>query len=107
MKRILTLALSVFMLLGALTGCQSAAPAETTETTAPAPTQSPEEQEVLKILTIGNSHSLDATRMLYEVFQKEAPEQKVVLGVLYYSGCNMAQHAKFSAEDAPVYMMSS
>ena len=103
MKRVLALALSVIMLLCVLTGCQSAAPAETTVTTVPAATQSPEEQEVLKVLTIGNSHSLDATRMLFEVFQKEAPEQKIVLGTLYYSGCNMAQHAKFSAEDSPVY----
>lgn len=103
MKRTLALVLSAVMLLGMLTGCQSAAPAETTATTAPAPTQTPEEQAVLKVLTIGNSHSLDATRMLFEVFQKEAPEQKVVIGVLYYSGCNMAQHAKFIAEDSPVY----
>lgn len=104
MKRTLALILSVGLLLGMLSGCQTAVSSQTTvATTQPAPTQSPEEQEVLKVLTIGNSHSSDATRLLYEVFQKEAPEQKVVLGTLYYSGCNMAQHASFSASDAAVY----
>ena len=103
MKRTLAFILSIIMLLGILTGCQNTVPAQTTEATATAPTQSPEEQEILKVLTIGNSHSLDATRMLFEVFQKEAPEQKLVLGTLYYSGCNMSQHAKFISEDSAVY----
>ena len=50
---------------------------------------------VLKILTVGNSHGLDATRMLYDVFKEQAPDQKIILGNLYYSGCRVSQHAEF------------
>ena len=41
------------------------------------------EESVLKVLVIGNGHSLDATKLLYEVFRAEAPRQHMVLGVLY------------------------
>lgn len=100
MKRFLSCILAAMMLLSVLTGCKNETP---DNTTAPAETQSAEEQAVLKILTIGNSHSLDATNLLYEVFQKEAPDKEVVLGTLYYSGCNMHQHAKFISENQSVY----
>lgn len=107
MKRYLAVFLALLMLLGVLAGCRSGA-GDSTEST-PGPFidqshQSPEEQEVLKILTIGNSHSGDANNFLYEVFKKEAPEQKVVIGYLYYSGCNMAQHVKFMTENAAEYI---
>jgi len=61
------------------------------------------EEGILKVLVLGNSHSLDATNLLYEVFQNEAPEQKLVLGALYYSGCTMKQHDKFLTANSKVY----
>lgn len=104
MKRVLALILSAFMLLGMLSGCQSTpSGGETTAATTPAPTQSPEEQEVLKVLLIGNSHGGCALTFLPEVFQKEAPNQKVVIARLYYSGCQMYQHADFIKNSKPEY----
>lgn len=107
MKRYIACLLSLLVLLGVLTGCQGGAGASTDSTTGAfidQSYQSPEEQEVLKILTIGNSHSSDANTLLYEVFKKEAPEQKIVIGYLYYSGCNMGQHVKFMTENAAEYI---
>ena len=54
-----------------------------------------EEKGTLKVLLLGNSHGLDATNLLYEVFHNEAPEQKVVLGVLYHGGCRVDQHKTY------------
>ncbi len=101
MKKIFALVLCVLM-VASMFGCgKTAEPEQTTE--APAPTQSPEEQEVLKVLVIGNSHSNDAFWQLYEVFKAQAPEQKVVIGILYYSGCKIVQHVQFGSTRARVY----
>ena len=41
----------------------------------------------LKVLVIGNSHGLDATNLLYKVFEDQGyDEQKLVLGALYKAG---------------------
>ena len=61
------------------------------------------EEGILKILILGNSHSLDATNLLYEVFHTEAPEQKLVVGALYYSGCTVQQHKNFLTNNEKVY----
>ena len=100
MKKLLALLLSLVLTLS-LFGCGSAAPAETTA--APEPTQSPEEQEVLKFLIIGNSHSNDAFWQLFEVFKAQAPEQKVLIGILYYSGCPITKHVQFGMTGEKVY----
>ena len=62
------------------------------------------EEGTLKILILGNSHSLDATNLLYEVFHTEAPEQKLVIGALYYSGCSIQQHKNFLTKNQKVYV---
>ena len=102
MKRMIALLLATVLLVGTMTACNKA-PAETqpTETTY---VQSAEEQEVLRVLTIGNSHTNDTTWLLYEVFAKEMPEQKVMLGDLYYSGCTVAQHVMYAKGDLPEYV---
>ena len=61
------------------------------------------EEGTLKVLVLGNSHGLDATNLLYEVFHNEAPEQKVVIAALYYSGCNMEQHKDYLTNNKKVY----
>ncbi len=61
------------------------------------------EEGTLKVLVLGNSHGLDATNLLYEVFHNEAPEQKVVIAALYYSGCNMEQHNDYLTNNKKVY----
>ena len=57
----------------------------------------------LKVLSLGHSHGLDGTGLLYEVFNKELTDQEVVVGALYYSGCSMAQHSDFLTNNKPVY----
>ena len=58
---------------------------------------------VLKVLLIGNSHALDSSRMLYEVFQKENPDQEVIIGVMYHSGANMGNHMSYMLDDLAQY----
>lgn len=60
----------------------------------------------MKIFTIGNSHSYDATQLLYEVFKAQAPEQDIVVGTMYYNGCSIAKHIQFAANNEPVYEYS-
>ena len=116
MKRILSLILTFLLAASLLCGCSSE-PAPTTEgaaTTAPettaetvpetaAPTQSPEEAEVLKIIVIGNSHSNDAFWLLQYAFQDQMPDQELILGAIYYSGCSIDQHIQFTTERQNVY----
>ena len=59
--------------------------------------------ETLRFLCLGNSHTIGATHLLYEVFQKEMPEQKVEIGNMYYSGCSVLAHLEFAEEKSPVY----
>lgn len=106
MKKRIALILAALLALGLLGGCQQAEPATTTEpTSAPTPTQSPEEAKVLKVLTLGSSSSVDAFHMLNMVAAAEGVEQELVIGTLYYSGCKLSQHAKFLQEDSPVYQL--
>ena len=65
---------------------------------------SAEKDGALKILVIGNSHGLDATNLLYEVFEDQNyNEQKLVLGALYKAGCTMKEHADFMTNSKPNY----
>ena len=53
------------------------------------------EDGVLKVLVIGNSHGLDSTNLLADVFQIEGTEyDNVVLGAMYIGGCQVTQHVK-------------
>ncbi len=67
------------------------------------PTQSEVEQETLRILAVGNSHTGDATAMLAEVFAAEKPEQKVMIGNLYKSGCKVAEHVTYAKNNTVIY----
>lgn len=64
------------------------------------------EDNTLKVLLLGNSHGLDSTHLLYEIFKAEGyitGEQKVVLGAMYISGCKVARHVSNLTYDAPGY----
>lgn len=101
MKKILALFLSMILILS-ITGCGSNT--DTAQTTGETqPTQSAAEQEVFRVLTIGNSHTNDTTNLLYEVFRAEMPEQKVMIANMYYSGCPMHKHVTFANADSPEY----
>ena len=60
------------------------------------------EDKVLKVLVIGNSHGLDATNLLYEVFHHEgipAEYDNVILGAIYTGGCSVSTHASNALND--------
>ncbi len=101
MKRFLCMMLCLLTVAGLL-ACGNKAPEETTQ--APEPTQSPEEEAVMKVLLIGNSHSNDAFWLLPEVLKAEAPDQKFMIGILYYSGCSLHQHEGFAKREERVYV---
>ena len=61
------------------------------------------EDSVLKVLVIGNGHSMDAAELLYDVFQAENPSQSVVLGVLSADGADMAEHSLNATKDLCAY----
>ena len=53
------------------------------------------EDNVLKVLVIGNSHGLDSVHLLADVFQIEGSQyDNVVLGAMYIGGCQVTQHVK-------------
>ena len=56
----------------------------------------------LKILTIGNSLSVDAGRMLAYVAQQEGSEG-IKVGTLYKANCSVQEHADFLVNDKPKY----
>ena len=102
MKRFLTAFLAALMAAAMLGGCAKS-PEPTPTTDAPTPTQSPEEAKALKIMIIGNSHSNDTFWLLHEAFADQMPEQALTLGVMYYSGCPVSKHVKFTTENQYVY----
>jgi hypothetical protein len=54
-------------------------------------------------MILGSSRSVNTFHMLYEVFKDQMPEQELVLGVMYYSGCSMSMHVNFIKERKNVY----
>jgi len=56
----------------------------------------------LKILTIGNSLSVDAGRMLAYVAQQEG-SQGIKVGTLYKANCSVQEHADFLTNNKPRY----
>lgn len=102
MKKLLAVLLALTILFGA-TACGAG---ENTATTAPEQTEateSPEEAKVLKIMILGSSRSVNTFQLLYEVFKDQMPEQELVLGIMYYSGCSMSMHANFIKNEQSVY----
>ena len=115
MRKGIAVLLAALLLIPALIGCQGADAPETTQPTEPSgppdrsafklepdPAQSPEEQEVIKILSIGNSHSQDSAWLLAEVLRTEMPDQKFVVAELYFPGA-MTEHLSNAYNDEPVY----
>ncbi len=57
---------------------------------------------VLKILTIGNSFSVDCMEFVYQI-AKAAGVEKIKLGNLYISGCSLAKHLTNAQSDSTAY----
>lgn len=112
MKKILAIVLCAVLLLSLLSACGSKTEVSrpddqknptTAPETEPAPTETPEEAEVLKIMILGSSRSINTFQMLWNAFNDQMPEQKVVLGVMYYSGCSISEHVNFIENNQAVY----
>ena len=103
MKRIVAMLLCLLCCFTA--GCAAAPTGETTQATQQEtiPTESPEEASVLKIMILGSSRSVNTFQLLYNVFKDQMPEQELVLGIMYYSGCSMSMHVNFIKQNANVY----
>ena len=102
------------MALSVFSGCSTAEPEGTADSasttvpttsvpTEPTPTESPEEAEVLKIMILGSSRSVNAFHFLYQAFKDQMPDQELVLGIMYYSGCSMSMHTEFIQTNQAVY----
>lgn len=100
MKKIIALLLATVLVAGMFAGCNQNAGTDTstTETQAAAA-----DDGVLKVLLFGHSLGNDSVWMLPEVFMNEAPDAKVVIGFLYYSGCWVAQHVAYARDEMAVY----
>ena len=61
------------------------------------------EENTIRIFTIGNSHSQDSNWQLFNVFAKQNPDKRVVVGVMYKSSCTMAEHVQYSEDNSPAY----
>lgn len=103
MKRLLSLFLVFVLAMSVLSGCGSSAPEPTAMTEATQPTESSEEANVLKIMILGSSRSVNAFHFLYQAFKDQMPDQELVLGIMYYSGCSMSMHAEFIQTNQSVY----
>ena len=114
MKKIITVLLCFAMLAGTFVGCTATDDTLATTTAAPEttavpetteeviPTQSPEEEAVMKILMIGQSHAQDAVWFLQTVLQAEMPDREFLV-VDVYQPLNISQHIANIKADADVY----
>lgn len=101
LKKLVCLTLATMMVICCFAACGSAnEPVETTQTV---PTEPAGEAEVLKVLTLGHSLTVDSCHMLNLVAAAEGYEGKMVIGTLYYSGCALSQHVQFLKSGAAEY----
>ena len=104
MKKLVSLLLVFVLAFGLFAGCGQSAEPETQPTeTLPQPTETPEEAKALKIMILGSSRSVNTFYMLYDVFKDQMPDQEIVVGIMYYSGCSMSMHKDFIQRNAQVY----
>ena len=106
LKRTLAIVLTVGMILGACTACgaQQQPEAETTQPTeAITATEPAQEANVMKVLTLGSSSSVDSNHMINLVAHAEGFDKELIIGTLYYSGCTLKQHVQFLTANSNVY----
>jgi len=94
MKKITALLLAISFALG-LVGCNGKA--QDPENKEPEPTSANRvcntkwDGKSLKVLCVGNSFAINATKVLYQIAQAHGVEE-IVLGVLHIPGCTIATH---------------
>lgn len=70
----------------------------TTKKTTTTTTKPPKEQR--NILIIGNSHSIDAVWLLHQAYLDQYPNTDLCVGILYYSGGSVREHAEVTKTGA-------
>lgn len=100
-KRRFALFLAVITAVSLLGGCANQPSGTMTESEEA--TQM-EEKTTLKVLTIGNSASVDSCYMLSLIAAAEGYTELTV-GTLYYSGCSLSTHVKFMSNNAREYKL--
>jgi hypothetical protein len=63
------------------------------------------EDDVLKILIIGNSFSHDTMEYVWQIAD-ETLEEEIKLGVMYVGSCTLAQHAQNAKQNVAAYIAS-
>lgn len=99
MKKCMSLLLALTLCFVLFAGCTS-----NQENTTNTQTEPPkvEDDGIMKILLIGHSTGMDSAYMLPAVAKNEGVE-KLVVGMLYHSGCRLGQHVEYLTNDAPQY----
>ena len=59
--------------------------------------------KLVRFISIGNSHTSNSTNVLFDVFRAEMPQQKVLVGNMYHSGCSVEQQIEFGKKNAVEY----
>ena len=93
MKRIITMLLVCALICSVISGCKKQADKNLPKA---------EDDGIMKILVIGHSTSMDSAYLLPAIAKNEGAENLVV-GMLYHSGCRLAQHVEFLQQDAAQY----
>lgn len=101
-KKWMALSLSILLALSMFSACGGNNAADATQ---PQAAEDPEEAKALKVLTLGHSLAVDCGHMLNLVAQAEGFEKELVIGTLYYSGCNLWQHVDFLTNDSRDYKL--
>ena len=100
MKKYLALLLALALCLG-LCACGGSTAEDTTPTEPEAPQV--EDDGVLKILLICHSLGVDSVFMFPDVCRNEGGMGDMVVGFLYHSGCQTAQHVNYARANAAQY----
>ena len=102
-KRVLAVALAVFLILPVLSGCKNEEKTDSkpVENTPEVKEEPPEEAAVLKVLTLGHSLTVDACHMLNLVAAAEGYD--MLVGTLYFSGCSLSKHVDLLQKDEAAY----
>ena len=96
MKKFLALFLALTLCVGLL-ACGGSGEQKNEDTTPKV-----EDDGIMKILMIGHSLGNDSTFMLPDIARKNGVE-KLVMGVIYHSGCRLGQHVDYIKNDAAQY----
>ena len=57
----------------------------------------------MRILIIGNSHSIDAFHLLYMAYKDQYPNTDLCLGICHYNGASIDEHVRFARRNSKAY----